>query len=333
MVFGLLVAVQPMPTVAIQSNPSNYGLLYQSEGSWYVLSHFDASPILIPQLDNHLYLVEWSASARRLAFTSYGLQSLYIVDLESDTTEQAVNLEGDDRIIGVSFSPDGNSLLYRHSTAGLKGYSGPSLILYNITTKQERLVAYTWRRENRESFRSNLPLDSNSHYFCYDLDWSPDGELIAFIACEPYVSRVGIYVMNRECIEHSADCVLHFYDDSPTEQTLGDWTSLDWSPDGQTLVFECDGEICTMDQDGSNLRQLPYNKPPSMGNYFVDRSDSQIEWSPDGRYLAYRSDSDRLHLIDLTTEAETYVVPRTLAENVDSFTWVTFPEANALLEN
>jgi Tol biopolymer transport system component len=52
-----------------------------------------------------------------------------------------------------------------------------------------------------------------------------------------------------------------------------------WSPDGRRIVFERDGDICTIAADGSDLRQL--TSGPAL--------DYEPDWSPDGRQIVFRS--------------------------------------------
>ncbi len=57
----------------------------------------------------------------------------------------------------------------------------------------------------------------------------------------------------------------------------GDQAVPIWSPDGQTLAFDCDVDLCRVSIDGAT-------KPERL----VGRAASPTAWSPDGRTIAYQ---------------------------------------------
>lgn len=114
---------------------------------------------------------------------------------------------------------------------------------------------------------------SNTGYWDFDPDFSPDGTKIAFHSNRPPspMNRGQIYIMNAD-------------GSNPVALTNTERTNYGaaWSPDGTKIVFasERDGdtEVYVMNADGSDPTNLTNNP---------EGYDSGAEWSPDGKYLAY----------------------------------------------
>ncbi|MFY9236692.1 MAG: amidohydrolase, partial [Flavobacteriaceae bacterium] len=80
----------------------------------------------------------------------------------------------------------------------------------------------------------------------------------------------------------------------------GTWTSLDVSPDGQTIVFDLMGDLYTMPISGGNATAITHGLAYEVHPRF----------SPDGKSLAYISDksgSDNIWLMDLSSKEDTQI--------------------------
>ena len=66
----------------------------------------------------------------------------------------------------------------------------------------------------------------------------------------------------------------------------------DWSPDGQSLVYEVRGQIYLYDTSNSTSKPLVRGRSPS--------------WSPQGRWIAYRSPEDIASLITADGDPQTW---------------------------
>ena len=92
--------------------------------------------------------------------------------------------------------------------------------------------------------------------------WSPDGKQIAFTSSRESGSA---YVVNADGTEESSLAVRG--------------RPVVWSPDGQALLIENDGQLVLTGADGRNPKELtPEGKPALDGEY-----------SPDGKAVFYRS--------------------------------------------
>jgi len=95
--------------------------------------------------------------------------------------------------------------------------------------------------------------------------------------------------------------------------TEGTWTSLDVSPDGQTIVFDMMGDLYTLPIAGGKATQL------TSGISF----DSHPRWSPDGKKILFSSDrsgAENIWWIDLEKK-DTFQVTKERDQNFPSAAW------------
>lgn len=193
-----------------------------------------------------------------IAFSSYrdGESEIYTMKADgSDLTRLTVNGARDSR---PAWSPDGTRIVYVRRMDAAN---------YEI---------FVMNADGSGTAR----LTTSASFFESEPAWSPDGSRIAFISTRKSASstmtgRFNVYVMDAR----------------GSSQTLvtsigGSNSSPDWSPDGETIVFDStrDGnfEIYRINVDGShavNLTKRPTNE-------------LNPAWSPDGSKVAFVSDRD-----------------------------------------
>jgi TolB protein len=122
-----------------------------------------------------------------------------------------------------------------------------------------------------------------------DPAWSPDGTRIAFtqwISVDPGDTPIetyyAIWVMNAD-----GSHIVHLTD--PAGLFV---SGPAWSPDGTQIAFACEQpeggrEICVIDIDGANRRQLPM---PTESH--PCRRMGHPTWSPDSQFIAFECEED-----------------------------------------
>jgi dipeptidyl aminopeptidase/acylaminoacyl peptidase len=120
-----------------------------------------------------------------------------------------------------------------------------------------------------------------------DLDWSPDGDWIAYTSQR---SDTDLF-SNSVCVVPSNGGPVRVLTDGPADNDR----SPRWSPDGQSIAFISNradsDDVWVIDADGNNPRRLTAGPG--------ERADPH--WSPDGQWLAY---TQLLH-----TDVDVWVLP------------------------
>jgi len=183
---------------------------------------------------------------------SESVKQLSLGEISTKTRQSS----GDALWASVSWSPDGQSLLY-------------------IVDKGEKQELWL------------VDVEGTSHHRLYSLDgrvfsrqWSPDGKKILFTSQNWDGITGGIWLLDActgkaVCLSRELDC---FY-----LRPLATWT-----PDGNAIIFRSNrsgyAKLWRMSPDGSDVQQLTFGK----------HDDSLFRVSPDGNLLAYASRAEQL---------------------------------------
>jgi tricorn protease len=218
-----------------------------------------------------------SPNGKEVAFIARG--EVFVTSVEGETTKQITRTAGTEA--NVSFSPDGNTLLYAAERDG-----------------RWRIVTAGRAREEEPYFYASTvidetPLIDNDHENSQPL-YSPDGKEIAYVE-----DRSTVRVYNLESQETRT-----LLTDQEVFSTRIGGQYFQWSPDGQWLLFDysipgfAPGEVGLVKADGSgeilNLTQSGFQ-------------DSRGQWVLGGKAMIWFSNRDGLKSVAQSGSSQTDV--------------------------
>ena len=276
-VVGLVLVLVSFGAAPVGAAGANDSILFQAGSSLFsVRPNGDGYRKLAS--GGFLYLPEWSPDKAKIAFTRAVEDDVSVWVMDADGTNERRVTQGG----GAVWSPDGTRLAFLRSTASETDpfATRGQLLTINRDGSDERVIT-----EGPDA----SPLG--------DLDWSPDGTRIAFVATLPTDDG------NPVTFDEDNSEIYSVRVDTGAVDRLTDDVHQDedpqWSPDGEQIAFvsDRDDELCGPDGDGCPYTTEIYLMRSDGSNEVrftknARRHDRNHEWSPDGRAIAWNQTVD-----------------------------------------
>ena len=197
--------------------------------------------------------------------------------------------------------------------------------LRNLTSNEATDSTPALSPDGRKIVFSSNRLDDQTDLYLMDLDgrkvqritadvwadlspaWSPDGDWLAYSSYD--YPKCTVHCATGYDYEGDLRIVRKDGSEIRTLASTGDNENPDWSPSGKSIVFTRDGDLYTVNVDGSGFTRL--TDTPGVKEWAPT-------WSPDGKKIAYGY-LGRLRVINLETEVVTDLTGT--PEGSDAPTW------------
>jgi Tol biopolymer transport system component len=211
----------------------------------------------------------WSSDGRRIYFLSYNRDGHASVDLYAMNIDGTnVHLVVDSVHSPLAVSPDGTRIAYGAYQVGAPGYPNVDMFVMNADGSEPTLL-----------LDLPCPFPDMGCEELNALDWSPDGQQIAYSARWPGHGGYRNGLIGIVNADGTGDRIL------PTVQ--GHSSDPAWSPDGQRIVYSS-GESTTIPAPSG--MDLEIMNADGTGRVVVLESGADItspSWSPDGQSLVF----------------------------------------------
>ena len=193
------------------------------EGGVYVRTLPDGPTRLLWPFDadlNPVYITKWSPAGDRVAFNSlegHDTYGLHVVSAVGGPSRRLTSMAG----VGICWAPHGDAIVFADRTSATEPFS---LFSIHLTSGE----------------RARLTMPQPGAFGDTACSWSPDGTRLAFVR---FATRYEADVMVLDAAQASAPVRI--------ARGTGGIDDLDWSADGQTIVFANLPGLREVPSDGS----------------------------------------------------------------------------------
>jgi len=213
-----------------------------------------------------------------------GYRALILLDVTSGTRQTVLSEPGIDEE-SPALSPDGTRIAFSSTRDGNPeiytiGVDGSGIT--RITENAARDILPAWSPDGKKLIFNRIPdASAGGPFVIVNADGSGETTVPGTIGGDGVLSPDG----STLAYGFGQDVLLVNLDGSNSRTLAVDVPASEpaWSPDGSQIAFGCvtneNQEICIVNADGSNLRNITNSAAPI--------GEIQPSWSPDGKYVTY----------------------------------------------
>lgn len=226
--------------------------------------------------DGLSYMPRWSPDGSKIAFCSGPLPMVALNMINPDGSGRTELISELEQIYDFRWSPDSKKILVFLKT---KRSREPETWIVSINDKSsiQRMGSGNWARGwNHWDVTGSTVLNPNKRLIdglpqgVAWPEWSPDNNYIAFIHNERLIIANALKTGMPEPWKPTKT--------EPPCDRIGYWS---WSPDGKKFLFFAGGNVCSVNFDGQDVKNLSMSWA------------SHACWSPDGTKVAFTSTDGR----------------------------------------
>lgn len=267
----------PAPTPAVVSRIA-FDSNRDGDYEIYTMNPDGSEVVRLTFIPGHDHNADWSPDGNKVVFEHLGKEVLEVHIINADGSGHEVLVPHPGFSYYPTWSPDGTKIVFlslKNDFFQIFTMNADGEEVRQLTDVSYDIIDLDWSPDGEKIAFSGWKVDDKSGIFVmdqdgtnvtclvdtradldgypYDLSWSLDGSMIAFLLRNVFNSVVEIYTVDVDSLE--------------VTRLLTDFNivscGLTWSPDGEQIAFSSrrdgNGEIYVMDADGTDPTRVTYN--------------------------------------------------------------------------